>query len=160
LRITSDEITMASLSNTLSSSLSSPLSTCSSANISLTEPIPLNSSTEDHPKPEEAIQYYRASSIVLSLDGFNNSIAHSKNISTFLYMNVPEDAVDGNVVSCVNRTVGENVLLPNGGWGVPEWWDVSDGCRVGLVFLFFVVLFFDIVGHDYSIPLIYNSLPA
>ncbi|KAF8977339.1 hypothetical protein BDQ17DRAFT_1319079 [Cyathus striatus] len=117
LRITSDETTITSLSNTLSSSLSSPLSTCSSANISLTEPIPLNSSTEAHPKPEEAIQYYRASSVVLSLDGFNNSIAYSKNVSTFLYASVPGYAVDGNVVSCVNRTVGENVLLPNAGVG-------------------------------------------
>ncbi|KAG6844503.1 hypothetical protein H0H87_006389, partial [Tephrocybe sp. NHM501043] len=39
--------------------------------------LPYNSSETPYPRPEEAIQYYRASSVVLTLDGYNNTAALS-----------------------------------------------------------------------------------
>jgi len=62
----------------------------------------------DDPGPEQVIQYYRASSVALTLDGYNNSA---------VYVNGPaEDTplpanIDLEMISCVNSTIGSRVPL-------------------------------------------------
>ncbi|KAF8996665.1 hypothetical protein BDQ17DRAFT_1364230 [Cyathus striatus] len=107
LRITSDQMTINALSSDLSSCATS------STGVKITSPAPVNSSSYDHPKPEEALQYYRASSVVLSLDSFNNSIAFSSNDSSMMYALIPA-GINTTIVQCTNQTIGANVLLPNG----------------------------------------------
>ncbi|KAF8986840.1 hypothetical protein BDQ17DRAFT_630239 [Cyathus striatus] len=83
-----------------------PLESCASVNATLIPPLLFNSSSE-HPKLEKALRYYRATSVVLSLDAFINNVVYSTNASTLLYATVLDD-MDGNVVLCVNPTVGAN----------------------------------------------------
>ncbi|KAF6763878.1 hypothetical protein DFP72DRAFT_1040578 [Ephemerocybe angulata] len=63
----------------------------------------------DMPKPEQAIQYYRGSSVVLSLDGYNNSAAFTEDIS------VPDTPLPADLntafLECLNSTIGREVLL-------------------------------------------------
>ena len=63
------------------------------------------------PNPEQAVQYYRASSVVLTLDGYNNSAALSANASA----NVQPAPLPGNVdralLDCLNYTIGESVPM-------------------------------------------------
>ncbi|KAF6763879.1 hypothetical protein DFP72DRAFT_873661, partial [Ephemerocybe angulata] len=64
------------------------------------------------PKPEQVVQYYRASSVALSLDGYNNSAAFTDDTST------PDTAlptnIDTNLLNCLNTTIGNEVPLVDG----------------------------------------------
>ncbi|KAH0826755.1 hypothetical protein J3R83DRAFT_5165 [Lanmaoa asiatica] len=66
--VLSDNSTVSSLITSIYANCSSSLSSSSS-----TSPQVYNASMPGAPQPEQAIQYYRASSIVLTLDGYNNS---------------------------------------------------------------------------------------
>ena len=61
------------------------------------------------PKPEQAIQYYRASSIVLTLDGHNNT-ADLTNATS--YVPLPSN-IDRTLLDCVNITIGTTAPLVN-----------------------------------------------
>lgn len=72
------------------------------------------------PLPEQVIQYYRASSFMLSLDGYNNtaalaSNAPSSNSSSAPGLEMPDTALPGGLndtlLVCVNTTVGASVPL-------------------------------------------------
>uniref|UniRef100_A0A0W0EVJ1 Uncharacterized protein n=1 Tax=Moniliophthora roreri TaxID=221103 RepID=A0A0W0EVJ1_MONRR len=67
------------------------------------------------PKPENAIQYYRASSIVLTLDGYNNTVVFTNNT------NAPPAPLPANVdkvlMACLNTTIGDNAPLVNANTG-------------------------------------------
>jgi hypothetical protein len=74
-----------------------------------------NSSTT--PLPEQALQYYRASSVVLTLDGYNDTAAlngtQSLNASG-LAVPFPSDT-DTTLLTCLNATIGRAVPLVDAG---------------------------------------------
>lgn len=79
----------------------------------LTFPTPFNSSqTSSYPKPEQAIQYYRASSVVLTLDGYNNTVALGANPSA-APIPLPSN-IDVQLMTCINQTIGSSVPLIGG----------------------------------------------
>lgn len=60
-------------------------------------------------RPETIIQYYRASSVALSLDGYNNTAAFSGHEND---TDAPLPSwVDSTFLQCVNATIGEAVPL-------------------------------------------------
>lgn len=62
--------------------------------------------------PEEAIQYYRASTIVLTLDGYNNSAGVQENSTA----DVPLPSwVNQSMLECVNETIGAAAPLIDAG---------------------------------------------
>jgi hypothetical protein len=64
------------------------------------------------PKPEQAVQYYRASSVVLTLDGYNDTAVLSNN-SSLPDTPLPTD-VDTALMDCLNQTIGLAVPLIDG----------------------------------------------
>lgn len=71
-------------------------------------PIPFNGNGTD-PLPEEAVQYYRASSVVLTLDKYNNTAALTGDANATAVL-LPAN-VEMDFVHCVNSSIGQNVLL-------------------------------------------------
>jgi hypothetical protein len=76
-------------------------------------PSRLNASALNSPQPEQAIQYYRASSIVLTLDGYNNSATFSNNPNTTPDSPLPP-GVDTVLLNCLNHTIGQAAPLFGG----------------------------------------------
>ncbi|KZP09708.1 hypothetical protein FIBSPDRAFT_873366, partial [Athelia psychrophila] len=67
--VIADNSTVAALITTIDTNCTSYLSSASSSS-----PVPLSAvSSTSVPQPEQAVEYYRASSVVLSLAGYNNS---------------------------------------------------------------------------------------
>lgn len=124
-RIMSDNATVASLVADITSS-------CGSSIFS-----PLNASEPYNeagpPTPAQAIQYYRASSIVLSLDNYNNSAVYS-NDTNAESSSLPSN-VDTNLLSCLNNTIGTSAPLVDGVPGL-KW---SSPSGFGLIALVLVV---------------------
>ena len=106
---------------TVSSLINSVASNCTLGNTTALSPSPLNTSDPSQPRPEQAVQYYRASSVVLTLDGYNNTAALSNDSSL---PNTPLPSwVDGSFLNCLNQTIGNSVPLVDGSmhaWGVPS----------------------------------------
>lgn len=101
---------------TVVSIISAVTSNCSAqvlGNSSSIVPIQINATTNSSVlQPEQAVQYYRASSAVLFLDGYNNS-------NTFSNANDTQDTplpawVDLSFLDCLNSTISHNILLVNG----------------------------------------------
>jgi hypothetical protein len=72
-------------------------------------PVPYNVSDPNSPKPEEAVQYYRASSVALMLEGYNNTAQLSDDTS--LPDNPLPTNIDTNLLTCLNETIGAAVPL-------------------------------------------------
>jgi len=72
-------------------------------------PVPYNVSDPNSPKPEEVVQYYRASSAALMLEGYNNTAQLSDN-TTLPDTPLPAN-VDTNLLACLNQTIGAAVPL-------------------------------------------------
>ncbi|KAI0765895.1 hypothetical protein BD413DRAFT_637158 [Trametes elegans] len=94
--------------STVTSLLSSIKANCTLASNSSTQGVSFSGSATD-PKPEQAIQYYRASSVVLTLDGYNNTNALS-NDTSLPPIPLPSN-IDTTLVNCVNQTIGAAVPL-------------------------------------------------
>ena len=100
--VLSDNTTITSLITDLSSNCTSFLTSTSS-----------NSSSPyiNTPQPEQVIQYYRASSIALALEGYNNSATYLADSST------PDSplpsTVDVNLMQCLNQTIGLAAPIPD-----------------------------------------------
>jgi hypothetical protein len=102
-------------------------------------PIPLqnNSTQVDQPQPENAIRYYRASSLALTLDKYYNT-------AVFSYGEPPTSLpqnMDSGFKDCLDRTIGQMVPLidfygSNGALGV----GTRSGVGIGQVALIWVVL--------------------
>jgi len=60
------------------------------------------------PKPEQTVQYYRASSVALTLDGYNNTgaLEAEGTPDTPLPTNI-----DSGLLNCLNGTIGKAVPL-------------------------------------------------
>ncbi|KAI5885409.1 uncharacterized protein SCHCODRAFT_02593984 [Schizophyllum commune H4-8] len=69
----------------------------------------------DNPRAESVVQYYRASTVALALDGYNNTAALS-NDDNATATPLPEWR-DTNMLSCVNNTIGAAVPLVNAAGG-------------------------------------------
>jgi len=110
--VLSDNSTISSLISSIDANCSSSLSSSSS-----TSPQPYNASVSGAPQPEQAIQYYRASSIVLTLDGYNNSATLNSN------PNVTDSSlpsgIDTTLLNCLNQTIALSAPLISGAG--PQW---------------------------------------
>lgn len=103
----SDNSTIGSLIDSINTNCSSNLSSSSSKS-----PSPYNSSVPGGPEPEQAIQYYRSSSIVLTLNGYNNSATFNSNPNT---VDSPlPSGVDTTLLNCLNYTIGQAAPLIDG----------------------------------------------
>lgn len=106
--VVADNSTVNSLIASINANCSSLLS--SSANTTQAEPY--DSTQPGEPQPEQAVQYYRASSIVLTEDGYNNS-------ATFINdTNAPNSPLpnftDATLLDCLNQTIGAAAPLIDG----------------------------------------------
>lgn len=99
--IVADNSTVASLIDSISTN-------CTLGNSSSTAPT-LYNATDSEPRPEQAIQYYRASSVVLLLDGYNNTNALGNDTNATA---VPLPSwVDQTLLTCLNDTIAASAPL-------------------------------------------------
>jgi len=124
-RLLSDNSTIASLINDLSTNCTSYLSTSSQSPNSLsnakTGPTPYvppytfsNTTGPANPQPQQVVQYYRASTIALTLDSYNNSATYSAVDGT---PDSPLPALsqrDAALLNCLNETIGLAAPLISG----------------------------------------------
>ncbi|OCH87880.1 hypothetical protein OBBRIDRAFT_795794 [Obba rivulosa] len=95
--------------STVASLISSIAANCTYNNGSSSSvPLPYNGSSTSPPLPEQVIQYYRASSAALTLDGYNNTYALEGNSTTVVPL---PSWVDVVLLSCLNDTIGEGIPL-------------------------------------------------
>lgn len=105
--VLSDNSTVSSLITSIGANCSSSLSSSSS-----TSPHVYNASAPGAPRPEQAIQYYRASSVVLTLDGYNNSATLSSNPNA---TDSPlPSGIDTTLLNCLNQTIALSAPLVSG----------------------------------------------
>ncbi|KAF7298956.1 Glycoside hydrolase family 35 protein [Mycena indigotica] len=142
-RILADNATVVELISDITANCSSSLSSSSA-----TSAAPYNDSSSLPPQPEQAssllntfgnkhinlpqvIQYYRASSIALSLDGYNNTADFEAEGTP----NTPlPSGIDNTLLTCLNQTIGAAApLIGSGGQLVPN----TSGL-LGLVALFWL----------------------
>lgn len=84
-------------------------SSCNPSNSTVLIATPLASLNGSLPRPEQAVQYFRASSLVLTLDGYNNSATLAAKGDA---PDVPLPAwVDRSFLGCLNQTIGAAVPL-------------------------------------------------
>jgi hypothetical protein len=124
-RIVSDNSTVASLITSINDN-------CTSFDLGSTSSAPaLYTGASSDPQPEQAIQYYRASSVSLTLDGYNNTAALG-NDSSAPATPLP-NGIDTVLLGCLNNTIGLGVPLVGGvgALGVPS---------LGVTALFWVVI--------------------
>jgi len=102
--------------------------------------VPYNISDPNSPKPEEVVQYYRASSAALVLEGYNNTAQLSDNTSlpdTPLPTNI-----DTNLLMCLNETIGYAIPLVNA--ANPTGWNsgvTGSAYMISSFWLLYYVLF-------------------
>ncbi|KAJ7459888.1 hypothetical protein FB451DRAFT_1341685 [Mycena latifolia] len=105
-RILADNTTVVDLIGDISANCSASLSSSSA-----TSPSSYNDTATLPPQPEQVIQYYRASSIALSLDGYNNT-------SVFQAEGTPDvplpTGIDTTLLDCLNQTIGLAAPLIDG----------------------------------------------
>lgn len=117
--------------STLSSLLTSLQSNCSSfynSSLTSTQPQTYFGNVTSDPQPEQAIQYFRASSVVLTLDGYNDTAALSSDENA-TQTSLPSN-VDATLLECLNDTVALAVPLVDG--ALPAF-RVGAGSAGGLV---------------------------
>lgn len=123
--VLADNSTVTSLISSIKTNCTSVLSNSSSTSATSYDPTAPNA-----PRPEQVIQYYRASSVALTLDGYNNSATFSADENA---PNTPLPTnIDTNLMDCLNQTIGVAVPLidsAEGRWATPS---------MGLLGLFWV----------------------
>jgi hypothetical protein len=62
-----------------------------------------------YPAPEQAVQYYRGSSAVLTLEGYNNSAVYTSNTS--LSASPLPSGADTTLLACLNGTISSDIPL-------------------------------------------------
>ena len=93
-----------------------------------------NDTLDTWPQPEQAIQYYRASSVALSLDGYNNTAALT--VDGGPDVPLPTN-IDTTLLNCLNQTIGTAVpLISNGAlsWQSPP--------TIGVFSMFWLMAYF------------------
>ncbi|KAK0467144.1 uncharacterized protein EV420DRAFT_1507461 [Desarmillaria tabescens] len=100
--VVSDNQTVTSLISDITGNCSSLFNTSSSTTNAY------NASDPSAPQPEQVIQYYRASSAYLMLDGYNNTAVFESENAT----DVPLPSwVNTTAIDCLNQTIGAAVPL-------------------------------------------------
>jgi hypothetical protein len=100
------------------------------ASINATLPTPFSNASG---APEQVVQYYRASSVALTLDGYNNTAVFAPENST---ADTPlPTGIDTNLLGCLNATIGIAVPLVDGAAGL----SAPDFRLVGLLSLLLLV---------------------
>ncbi|KAJ3835302.1 hypothetical protein F5878DRAFT_588318 [Lentinula raphanica] len=130
-RILADNTTVSDLITDIHANCSSHLTSNSASSPS--NAIVYNSSASDAPKPEQVVQYFRASTVALTLDGYNNTSVFSDSNST-ADVALPS-GIDTTLLDCMNSTIGVAVPLIDGAsmrWGTPTY---------GVVGLVWVMMF-------------------
>ncbi|KAF7346353.1 hypothetical protein MSAN_01863000 [Mycena sanguinolenta] len=132
-RILSDNTTTTNLIGAILANCSASLTNASIA--AAGSPTPYNdSSTSSLPQPEQIVQYYRASSIALSVDGYNDT-------SIFQAEGTPDvpipSTVDATTLDCLNQTIGLAAPLIG---GVGSQWAAIPN-NMGLLGLVWLVWF-------------------
>jgi len=125
-RILADNATVVALITDITANCSASLSSPSA-----TSPSPYNDTADSPPQPEQIVQYYRASSIALSLDGYNNTAIFEADGTP----DVPlPTGIDTTLLDCLNQTIG---LAPPLIDGVGSRWAAvpSNGSLLGLIWL-------------------------
>ncbi|KAG5652591.1 hypothetical protein H0H81_004422 [Sphagnurus paluster] len=106
-RLLADNATVTSLIVDIKEKCSSNLNGSTSA-----APSPYEDSLTALPQPEQSVQYYRASTVALTLDGYNNT-------AIFQQEGTPDvplpNNIDKNLLACLNQTIGEAVPLVTSG---------------------------------------------
>ncbi|EJU01543.1 hypothetical protein DACRYDRAFT_22641 [Dacryopinax primogenitus] len=99
---------------------------CSVINSTIT---PYSSSASNSAQPEQAVQYYRASSFALFLEGYNNTAASAANAppSNTTASNVTSDTplpnnINLDFLDCLNQTIGNAVPMTNNAAGLAPVW--------------------------------------
>lgn len=90
-------------------------------------PFAYTGSNASDPQPIDAIQYYRASSAVLTLDGYNNTVALSSTPNATA--NSIPAGVDLMLLACLNATIGAAIPLVD----APKKHQLSGGAIAGIV---------------------------
>ncbi|KZP03379.1 hypothetical protein FIBSPDRAFT_845031 [Athelia psychrophila] len=123
-----DNSTVAALITTIDANCTlSPLSSTAPTSHSCSDPNAL--------QPEQAIQYYRASSVVLALSGYNNSAAYSSDENAAA--SALPSGIDMTLLNCLNQTIGVSVPLVNGAG--PAWAGSGMGA-LGLFWMLWLLL--------------------
>ncbi|EJC99156.1 uncharacterized protein FOMMEDRAFT_148736 [Fomitiporia mediterranea MF3/22] len=104
-----------STSIALRTAIASNCSTVLASNSTGSQPeLAFDQTNSSMPKPEQAIQYYRASSVVLTLDGYNDTTALNGSAgANDLHTPLPS-WVNTTFLSCVNETIGAAAPLVDG----------------------------------------------
>jgi hypothetical protein len=127
-RLVADNDTVTSLLLDLSQNCSSRYSTNPAP---VSTPLAVNAST---PRPEQVIQYYRASSIALTLDGYNNT-------ATYAPAGTPDSPLPSNIdttlLTCLNQSIGVSAPLVGGGIAV---WTPGYFNLIGVVWALWALL--------------------
>ncbi|KAJ6559162.1 hypothetical protein DFH09DRAFT_521350 [Mycena vulgaris] len=104
-RILADNTTIIDLINDIQANCSASLTSSS------VTPSPYNDTATLPPQPEQVVQYYRASSIALSLDGYNNTSVFAAEGTA----DVPlPSGIDTTLLDCLNQTIGLAAPLIDG----------------------------------------------
>lgn len=131
--VVADNSTVTSLIASINANCSSSLS----ASANSTTPQTFDPSQAGSPQPEQAVQYYRASSVVLTLDGYNDTAALT-NATNITDTPLP-NGIDTTLLDCLNQTIGAAVPLIDG--ASPAWSRSSHGLgMVGFAWLMWCLL--------------------
>ncbi|KAJ7302336.1 hypothetical protein DFH08DRAFT_74072 [Mycena albidolilacea] len=126
-RLVADNNTVADLMTDITTNCSQFLT---AASINATLPTPFSNASG---APEQVVQYYRASSVALTLDGYNNTAVFAPENST---ADTPlPTGIDTNLLGCLNATIGIAVPLVDGAAGL----SAPDFRLVGLLSLLLLV---------------------
>lgn len=142
--VLADNSTSASLLTSIYESCSSLFTPSSPSTSNNSLPMPLNDTDVNSPKPEQAVQFYRASSVALTLDGYNNSAALSAavtsgNASAESVQDTPlPERYDANLLDCLNTTIGDAVPLIDG--ASARWAPTGGLGGLGLVWIAWYLL--------------------
>jgi len=89
--------------STVAAILSAVESNCSLLTNSIT-PMAFDPNNSSAPQPEQAVQYYRSSSVVLTLDGYNDTAADSSDPNA---ADTPlPSGLNMTFLDCLNQTIG------------------------------------------------------
>lgn len=143
--IIADNSTSASLLASIYNSCSSLFGPDPPSTAANSAPSAYNKSDASCPQPEQAVQYYRASSVVLTLDGYNNSAVLSAAVTGghageggVADSPLPAN-VDLNLLECLNGTIGTAVPLID--FAAPARWQSAGGLgALGMVWVLLCLL--------------------
>ncbi|KAH8110027.1 hypothetical protein DFH11DRAFT_1805979 [Phellopilus nigrolimitatus] len=109
--VVSDSATTTSLRSSVAAKCSSVLASNSKGNQAVIAFAPTN---KEQPQPEQAVQYFRASSITLTLDGYSDTAALAGDGGANEKHTPLPGWVDTNLLNCLNQTIGAAAPLVDG----------------------------------------------